>query len=79
MSARTAKYMYRSSGAGASGDISVEYGTDLGALTRLEVCNFDSFHNFKSNFTQMPTTFTKQHSSIVSNDNDLMMELDIST
>lgn len=29
--------MYRSSGAGASGDISVEYGTDLGALTRLEV------------------------------------------
>ena len=69
MSARTAKYMYRSSGAGASGDISVEYGTDLGALTRLEVCIFDSFHIFKSNFTQMPTTLI----------NDLMMELAIST
>nr|SHD75397.1 RNA dependent RNA polymerase [Sarcoptes scabiei] len=36
MSARSAKFMYRSGNAGASGDLSVEYGTDLGALTRLE-------------------------------------------
>ncbi|OTF79199.1 Group 11 mite allergen-like protein (Paramyosin) [Euroglyphus maynei] len=28
--------MYRSGGGGAAGDLSVEYGTDLGALTRLE-------------------------------------------
>jgi len=28
--------MYKSSGVGQGGDISIEYGTDLGALTRLE-------------------------------------------
>ena len=38
MAARSAKYMYQSSRAGHGGDISIEYGTDLGALTRLEVC-----------------------------------------
>ncbi|GAB6030577.1 hypothetical protein CHUAL_007439 [Chamberlinius hualienensis] len=37
MSSKTTKYVYRSSGAsGAHGDISIEYGTDIGALTRLE-------------------------------------------
>jgi len=32
---RTSKYVYKSSG-GTSGDVTIEYGTDLGALTRLE-------------------------------------------
>lgn len=34
--ARTPKYMYKTA-PGNSGDLSIEYGTDLGALTRLEV------------------------------------------
>lgn len=33
---RTSKYVYKST-SGTTGDISIEYGTDLGALTRLEV------------------------------------------
>jgi hypothetical protein len=32
----TSKYVYRSTG-GQGADISIEYGTDMGALTRLEV------------------------------------------
>lgn len=35
---RTTKYVYRSTG-GAGGSVEMEYGTDLGALTRLEVSN----------------------------------------
>lgn len=36
-STRSTKYFYRSSGgSGGGGDLSIEYGTDLGALTRLE-------------------------------------------
>jgi chromosome segregation ATPase len=35
MSARSTKYVYRQS-SGHGGDLSIEYGTDLGALTRLE-------------------------------------------
>lgn len=52
MSARSAKFMYRSGNAGASGDLSVEYGTDLGALTRLEVREifFFRFFFFYKNF-----------------------------
>lgn len=34
--ARTPKYMYKTA-PGNSGELSIEYGTDLGALTRLEV------------------------------------------
>lgn len=34
--ARSPKYMYKTA-PGASGELSIEYGTDLGALTRLEV------------------------------------------
>lgn len=34
-SVKTSKYVYRST-AGGAGDLSIEYGTDLGALTRLE-------------------------------------------
>ena len=33
---RTTKYVYRSSG-GVGGNVEMEYGTDLGAFTRLEV------------------------------------------
>jgi hypothetical protein len=36
--ARTPKYMYKTA-PGNSGELSIEYGTDLGALTRLEVSN----------------------------------------
>ncbi|GFY64844.1 paramyosin, partial [Trichonephila inaurata madagascariensis] len=34
-SVKTSKYVYRST-AGGAGDLSIEYGTDLGAFTRLE-------------------------------------------
>lgn len=44
MSARTAKYMYKSSG-GHGGDLSIEYGTDIGGLTRLEVKTFSKTIN----------------------------------
>lgn len=37
--ARTPKYMYKTA-PGNSGELSIEYGTDLGALTRLEVSLF---------------------------------------
>ena len=46
MSARTAKYMYKSSG-GHGGDLSIEYGTDIGGLTRLEVKTFSKTINAK--------------------------------
>lgn len=39
------KYMYKSS-SGGGGDISIEYGTDLGALTRLEVRHVFDFDFF---------------------------------
>lgn len=38
--ARTPKYMYKTA-PGNSGELSIEYGTDLGALTRLEVSTID--------------------------------------
>lgn len=49
MSARTAKYMYKSSG-GHGGDLSIEYGTDIGGLTRLEVKTFSTTINVKIAF-----------------------------
>uniref|UniRef100_A0A4D5RAD0 Paramyosin n=1 Tax=Scolopendra viridis TaxID=118503 RepID=A0A4D5RAD0_SCOVI len=35
-SVKTSKYVYRSSGTSSGGELSMEYGTDIGALTRLE-------------------------------------------
>lgn len=40
--ARTPKYMYKTA-PGNSGELSIEYGTDLGALTRLEVSSVVAF------------------------------------
>lgn len=41
--ARTPKYMYKTA-PGNSGELSIEYGTDLGALTRLEVSKLTSVY-----------------------------------
>jgi len=45
----TTKYVYRSSG-GGGGNVEMEYGTDLGAFTRLEVRNKKPFVVY-DNFT----------------------------
>lgn len=42
---KTTKYVYKST-TGGGGHLDVEYGTDLGALTRLEVSKFNQSINY---------------------------------